>query len=324
MRVPDAVRAFASRGPAWTAFVDALPTTLDDLVASWSLTVDGEPTHGECAVVVPVRADDGTEAALKVGFVDEETRHEHVTLRAWDGRVAVRLLRADPARGALLLERAGPRSLASEPVLRSCSVVASLYADLHVPAPGRLVRLSTLVGRWSEELAALPADAPVPHRLVDQAVSLGRTFAADPGCDGVAIHADLHDENVLASRREVATSAAPGGGAGPWAARNGAWLVIDPKGISGDPHYEPAPMLWNRWDEVVATGDVRTAVRRRFHTIVDDAGLDEDRARDWVVVRMMHDALWTVQDAQAQRRRLGADDRAWITRCVAVAKAVQD
>ena len=43
-------------------------------------------------------------------------------------------------------------------------------------------------------------------------------------------------------------------------------------------------MLWNRWDEVVATGDVRDAVRRRFHTIVDAAGLDEDRARDWVVL----------------------------------------
>ena len=63
------------------------------------------------------------------------------------------------------------------------------------------------------------------------------------------------------------------------------WLVIDPKPMSGDPHFEPAPMLWNRWDEVVASGDVRDAVRRRFHTLVDVAGLDEDRARDWVVLR---------------------------------------
>ena len=82
------------------------------------------------------------------------------------------------------------------------------------------------------------------------------------------IHGDLHYENVLAGDREP-------------------WLVIDPKPMSGDPHYELAPMLWNRWDEAVATGDLRIALRRRFHTLVDAAGLDEDRARDWVVVRMV-------------------------------------
>lgn len=308
--LPPAVAAFAERGPEWARFVAALPGTVDDLLAAWSLRVDGEPRHGEVALVVPVLTDDGTEAALKVGLVDEETRHEHVTLRAWDGRGAVRLLRADPARGALLLERAGPAALTSVPVLEACEVVAGLYGTLHVEAPGRLVRLSTLVARWTEELAALPSDAPVPHRLVEQAVSLGRDLATDPACDGVAIHADLHDANVLASRRA-------GGGAAPW-------LVIDPKGISGDPHYEPAPLLWNRWDEVVGARDVRFALRRRFHTVVDVAGLDEHRARDWVVVRMVHDALWAVQDAQRRGRGLGAEERAWITTCVTVAKAVQD
>lgn len=308
MRLPPGVVAFADRGPEWAAFVRALPRTVDALLDEWSLRLDGEPVHGEVALVVPVLTADGDQAALKVGLVDDETRHEHVTLRAWDGHASVRLLRADPARGALLLERAGPESLASRPVLEACEVVAGLYATLHVPAPGRLVRLSELMNRWTDELAALPADAPIPHRLVEQAVSLGRDLASDPGCDGTAIHADLHDENVLASRRHDGLD----------------WLVIDPKGVSGDPHYEPAPMLWNRWDEVASARDARFALRRRFHTIVDVADLDEHRARDWVVVRMVQNALWTVQDAQRMRRGLTLDERDWITRCVTVAKAVQD
>ena len=33
------------------------------------------------------------------------------------------------------------------------------------------------------------------------------------------------------------------------------WLAIDPKPMSGDPHYELAPMLWNRFEEL--DGDVR-------------------------------------------------------------------
>jgi streptomycin 6-kinase len=94
--------------------------------------------------------------------------------------------------------------------------------------------------------------------------------------------------------------------------------------MSGDPHYEVAPMLWNRWDEAVASGNVREAVRRRFFTLVDTAGLDEDRARDWVVVREVDNALWSIQDADRSRRSLGPEDREWITRCIAIAKAVQE
>jgi streptomycin 6-kinase len=77
-------------------------------------------------------------------------------------------------------------------------------------------------------------------------------------------------------------------------------------------------MLWNRWDEVVGSGDVRTAVRRRFHTLVDGAGLDEERARDWVVVRMLHNASWELEDNPAD------PDGDYLTMCIAIAKAVQD
>ena len=65
---------------------------------------------------------------------------------------------------------------------------------------------------------------------------------------------------------------------------------------------------------VVASGDVRTAVRRRFHAVVDAAGLDEDRARDWVVVRETHHAMRAVDE--------GDHDR--VTAAVAIVKAVQD
>jgi streptomycin 6-kinase len=165
--------------------------------------------------------------------------------------------------------------------------------------------LSTYIHDWTERLDRLAPDAPVPHRLVEQAVSLGRSFVADDGTDSVMIHGDLHYDNVLAGRREP-------------------WLVIDPKPMAGDPHYEVAPLLWNRWGEVVGSATVRDAVRRRFHTVVDAAGLDEDRARDWVVVRELHNVLWTIEDARTVSRPLSAEDRSWITTSVTIAKAVQD
>jgi streptomycin 6-kinase len=65
-------------------------------------------------------------------------------------------------------------------------------------------------------------------------------------------------------------------------------------------------------------------VRRRFHTIVDAAGLDEERARDWVVVRELHNALWCIEDADRVARPLTASDRTYLTVAVTIAKAVQD
>ena len=245
--------AFAERGPEWAAFVDRLPRLLRELVEEWGLVVDGAAQHGYCALVVPVRRD-AEPAMLKLAFPDDESEHEALGLQRWGGHGAVRLLGADPHRRALLLERLHRTDLTSIDVLEACEVVAGLYPRLHVPALPQLRPLTTYVGQWTEDLAGLPRDAPVPHRLVQQAVSLGRDLVADDASDGVMIHSDLHYENVLAGDREP-------------------WLVIDPKPVSGDPHYEIAPMLWNRWDEAVASGDLRTAVRRRFHTLVDAAGL---------------------------------------------------
>jgi streptomycin 6-kinase len=51
--------------------------------------------------------------------------------------------------------------------------------------------------------------------------------------------------------------------------------------------------------------------------LVDAAGFDEDRARGWVIVRMVHNAMWALQD-------LSHTKQAWLTRCIAVAKAVGD
>jgi streptomycin 6-kinase len=179
--------------------------------------------------------------------------------------------------------------------IEACEIVANLYARLHVPAPPQLRTLSSYVRGWTDDLERLPRDAPVPRRIVEQALHLGRAFVDDAATDGVMIHGDLHYENVLAGGREP-------------------WLAIDPKPVSGDPHYEVAPLLWNRWDEIVASGDVREAVRRRFHTVVDAAGLDEERARDWIIVREAHNAMWAVEDGEFEG----------ITTAIAIIKAVQD
>ena len=291
----------ARRGPDWADWVDRLPALLAGLLEEWQLSPDGLMMHGYVALVVPVRTAGGGPAALKVSFPDEESEHEHLALQRWGGRGAVRMLRADPHRSAMLLERLHQERLLELWDLEACEVVADLYGILHVPALPQLRLLTSYVERWAGELEALPRNAPLPRRLVEQAISLSRDFVADPASVGTLIHGDLHYENVMASDR------AP-------------WLAIDPKPMSGDPHYELAPMLWNRFDELA--GDVRDGIRRRFHTLVDHAALDERRARDWVVVRMLNNACWCLQDPPEVQQHASTEE--YLTMCIAVAKAVQD
>jgi streptomycin 6-kinase len=292
-------------GPDWGRWLDALPRTFLDVLDEWQLRRDGDDLwHGSVSLAAPVLTPDGSRAVLKVSFDgDDESVHEALALQHWHGDGVVRLLRADPRRRALLLERLHRRDLTGLDDLEACEVVAGLYLRIHRPAVPQLATVTSYVGRWLDDLARQPRDIPIPHRMVEQVLSLGRDLVADPASVGRMVHGDLHYENVLAADREQ-------------------WLVIDPKPMSGDPHYEPAPMLWNRFDEIA--GDVRGGVRRRFHTLVDLAGLDEDRARDWVVVRMVLNANWSVQDAQRAGRALDVEDREWITRCIAITKAVQD
>ena len=259
-------------------------TLVDELVDEWELQVDGSAVHGSRAVVVPVRTADGSPAVVKVGHAE----HEHLVLRRWGGAGAVRLLRADPYRRALLLERAGPSSLKTLSDVDACSAVVELYRALHVPAMPQLPSLSGQLVQWADELSALPRSAPVPHRLVEQAVALCRELSSVP--DSHVLHGNLHYGKVLAGERSR-------------------WLAIAPRAVNGDPAYEIAPMLWHRWDELGTGRNVRFGVQRRFFALVDAAGFDEDRARAWVVVRVVREAT---------------RDPSNMTKYVALVKAVQE
>ncbi|WP_439030052.1 aminoglycoside phosphotransferase family protein [Gordonia terrae] len=303
--IPAGLSAQAALGPDWQDWLRRLPATASALLTEWDLRRDGSQVwHGFESMVIPVFDRSGRQGVLKLAFDgDDEGAQEALGLQHWHGRGAVRLVRADPRRRALLLERLERRDLTTVDDDEACTVVAGLYGRLHIPAPGRLTRLTAHLEGWLAGLAAMPRDAPVPRRFVEQASSLGRDFLSDTDSVGVIVHGDLHHENVLA---------------GP----DGQWVAIDPSPMSGDAHYELAPMLWNRLGP--RESDVREQIRRRFYTIVDAADFDPDRARDWVIVRMILNAHWAIEDAERASRPLRPADREWITTCITVAKAVID
>lgn len=310
LHLPAALAALAAQGGdargaddgARADWLDVLPRRTADLLDSWHLAPDGAARAEPDRLVVPVRDADGVARDLALALPDEGSEHEHVALQRWAGRGAVALARADPRRRALLLERLGG-DLGDHWDVEACEVVAGLYATLHVPAGPQLRTLASYVETRAAALAREARTVPVPRRLVDQCLGLVRDLAADDA-DGDGdgdggprrlLHGDLHAATV----RE---------------APDGRWVAVSPRPLAGDPHAELEPALHHRFDDYAAVpGDsVRDGIRRRFHALVDVAGLDEDRARAWVVVRSV------------LRAHRVAADRGLVTRCVTVAKAVQD
>ena len=295
--IPPGFAEQASHSDDWAAYFRQLPRLADELTDEWRLAYDGQPLYGRSGLVLPVLAD-GRRAMLKIGFLHEDGAGEPVALQLWGGRGAVELWNADPRRGALLLERLGSDDLTGIEVLEACAVVGELYGLIHRPPTPRLVDLRSLVSRWLDDVRTLPRDA-VPSRFVDQVLGAAPRLLADE--PSAVIHGDLHYENVLRGDRRP-------------------WLVIDPKGFAGDPAYELAPMLWNRWSELGE--EPGTGIRDRFYALVDASGLDERRCRDWVVVRAVVNVSW--EHVAAAGRPLTEAQQEWITRSITTAKAMQD
>lgn len=296
--IPPEFAEQASLSEDWSAYVRRLPRLADELTDEWSLVYDGPPTYGRSGLVLPVITRDGRPGMLKIGFIHADGLGESVALQQWAGHGAVELWGADPRRGALLLERLRSEDLTGVDVLEACEVVGELYGLIHRPPTPRLPDLRALVSGWLDDVRALPRDA-VPSRFVDQALASGPRLLADEPT--AVIHGDLHYENVLRGERRP-------------------WLVIDPKGFAGDPAYELAPMLWNRWSEL--GDDPGTGIRDRFFALVDASGLDERRCRDWVVVRALVNVAWEHVDSAG--RPLSDAQREWVTRSITTAKAMQD
>ena len=282
--VPDALAASYSKhsGASGRAWIAALPELAADFLDHWALRLDGPAGHGMASLVLPVIRADGTLGALKLQPVSEENAAAPIGLRAWNGDGVVRLLAHDPDTGTMLLERLDatrPLSSVADDTA-ALQILAELLARLvAVPAPEGLRHLADIAAAMLDQLprAVLRLRDLAQQRLVRSCASAMAELIGEPG--DRLLHWDLHYDNILAGQREP-------------------WLAIDAEPLAGDPGFDLLPALHNRWDEVVATGDVARAVLRRFDLLTEVLGLDRQRATGWTLSRVLQNALWDIEDGE--------------------------
>ncbi|WP_435130893.1 aminoglycoside phosphotransferase family protein [Actinacidiphila sp. bgisy144] len=295
-RLVRTVSAWAGEpGRRWLA---ALPATVAGYLDRWGLTAERVfAAGGQISMIVLVRTDDGTPAVLKAGMVTQETAQEHAALAHWGGRSAVRLLRADPEQGVMLLERlhadVSLRSLAEpKAMLEAAGVLQRLWVPPAGGHPFTTVEeytgaLVPLLRARREEPYAQDVRALVDEALADH----GRLIATAP--EAVLLHGDYHHGNVLAGDRMP-------------------WLAIDPKPLVGERAYDLAWLVRDRLDTLVAQPGSRAAARRRLAKLAAAVDVDPERLRGWSRFRAVEAGVWSLSVGDTHDGELLLEFATWL------------
>jgi len=253
-------------GRSW---LDRLPELIRDVASAWELRL-GAPMEAEvsCSWVAPCEMPQGEGAVLKLGYPHMEARDESLGLAFWDGDPTVRLLRADRAKNAMLLERCVPGTpLRDESEEVQDEVIAGLLRRLwREPTPRDGFRpLEDMIEYWARDALH---DARDPG-LVAEALSVARELSASDAAPAL-LATDLHAGNVLRAERRP-------------------WLAIDPKPFIGDRCYDGTQHLINCRGRMTRE-PIETL--KRFSRLLE---VDEARFQRWAFVRF---ALHVGTDAE--------------------------
>ena len=201
------------------------PAGSTTLCRRWSLRPGRRLPGGSASYLTTVLRADGSEAVLKVALPEPDPDRHAAALRAADGRGYVRLLEADPATGALLLERLGPSldHAGLGPEAQLDALAATLLRAWRTPDRPPLDKAASLAAGIRAFHAAAPG--AVRADVVERGAGRRRPAVRPDPADLVLVHGDPHPGNLLRVRHPR-----PGAESG--------WCFVDPDPFVADRAYD--------------------------------------------------------------------------------------
>lgn len=254
-------------------------TALSRALERWSLTSPALVAETPTSLVYKVERPDHSPAALKLlkpGIGDDEIRGG--AMLAWyggSGAAAVLGLTDD----AVLMQRLAGESLGdlarsgNDPAATDilCAVVARLHAPRQAPPPHLVPLRQRFDALFSTPAAAWP---PQAHEPVARATAIAHGLLDQPAPE-LPVHGDIHHDNILRS--------ADG------------WVVIDPKGLIGDPAHDYANSFQNP-ERAAALVLGPSRIERHAAAISNRTGIARKYLLAWAVAHTALSAAWHIED----------------------------
>lgn len=266
------------RGEAWLSDLPNIIATLESL---WSIRVADPFPAIEFNFVAPVLTSSREPAVVKIAppFDNSEILSEAEWLRTIDGSGAVRLIREDRKRRAILLERAMPgKNLAELFAGNERDAIGPAIAVLRdIVRPKSAARgENILLIEWFEGLRRY-AQSGFPSTYASKALDLFDNVLNGPLVPQFYLHGDFHPGNVVS-------------------AGNSRYLAIDPKGLIGPLGYDIAVFLNNFhwWQE--SRPDVRARMAFAIERFAEAFDMETAELRNWAFVQMVLGAWWTFDE----------------------------
>ena len=210
---------------------------------------------------------------LKASLDREGLAREAFALKCFAGYGAVHVLAED--NGILLLERVVPgTSLKSyfptkekESIETVCGVMKKLH-QANIPTAHNFPHIKDWLAVLDKDWSISDAYLKKASKLRDQ---LFKTSAVD-----ALLHGDLHHDNILQNGND--------------------WVVIDPKGVIGEPAYEVAAYLCNPIPELLHEDNAKQILSDRIKLCAEKLEIPEQRIKDWLYVKSVLCWAWSLED----------------------------
>jgi streptomycin 6-kinase len=264
-----------AKGGEW---LEDLPVLVAEIAVDWSLVVEEFFPNLSYHFVAPCLCADGTKAVLKVGFDEPDSIvfSEARVLELLQGNGAVKLLRFDKNRCALLLERLTP----GEDLTALCRKNDEQATAIAIDVMKKISRISVKTNEFPElkQWTASFRNAENTDFSQSHFQKAQRIFDELTGAsEARLLHGDLHHQNILSAEREP-------------------YLVIDPKGIIGDTGFEIAVFLNNPRSWILTNPKRREILDKRIRQFASDFEIEPLELRKWAYAEAVLSAWWTFED----------------------------
>jgi streptomycin 6-kinase len=219
------------------------------------------------------------QADVVIKICPEGIDTERKALEYFQGDTCVKLLAHDTAYHGILLEYVQPATLLKSYFPHDEDYAISIFAEIvksYIHRPITSTRSFPTTEQWLATLHT-HASTMIPRSVLTRAQQMSQELLATQ-THVCVLHGDLHHENILQ--------------------RGDRWIMIDPKGVIGEPEYELAAFLRNPIPQLLEQPHAHEIIQNRIKQFCALFGFDQQRIVRWNFVQAILAACWAEQNGR--------------------------